>query len=128
MVDVAVQKKEIGRPKKDKSSIKDLQSTGRKRAAELWPITDGMACEWKGLLNAGGGIEPIIGCIGNPATDRHHGPDKMSTESAQHVTIDGIPVTTNIILVTDQLEINLGPHKVIIESTIEKLGPLKTRY
>ena len=56
--------------------MKDPTSTGRKRAAEAAPITVGMVCEWKQLKEAGGGPEPIKGCPGNPATDRHHGPDK----------------------------------------------------
>ena len=56
--------------------ITDVQSTGRKRAALLFPIEEGMICEWSYLKFAGGGVVPIIGCMDNPATDRHHGPDK----------------------------------------------------
>jgi hypothetical protein len=56
--------------------MKDPTSTGRKRAAEAAPIEVGMVCEWKRLKEAGGGPVPIKGCPGNPATDRHHGPDK----------------------------------------------------
>lgn len=54
----------------------DPVSTGRKRAAQAAPIEVGMVCEWKRLTEAGGGPVPIKGCPGNPATDRHHGPDK----------------------------------------------------
>lgn len=61
---------------KTPDAITDVQSTGRKRAATLYPFTDGMLCEWRELKYAGGGVTPIIGCMGNPATDRHHGPDK----------------------------------------------------
>lgn len=61
---------------KEGSEMKDPLSTGRKRAAEAAPIHAGMVCEWKRLKFAGGGPVPIQGCPGNPATDRHHGPDK----------------------------------------------------
>ena len=74
----------VGRPLKDPSEITDITSTGRKRAAMLYPIMEGMLCEWAGLKFAGGGVEPIIGCPGNTLSaskgagrgDRHHGPDK----------------------------------------------------
>lgn len=68
-----------GEPKqgyKEATDMKDPISTGRKRAAIAKPIEDGMVCEWAGLLYAGGGVEPVIGCNGNPATNIHHGPDK----------------------------------------------------
>ena len=61
---------------KQGSEMKDPLSTGRKRAAEVAPIDGCMVCEWKRLMEAGGGPVPIKGCPGNPATDRHHGPDK----------------------------------------------------
>ena len=65
-----------GGPTKAPEDITDVQSTGRKRAAQLYPIEPNMLCEWTQLAKAGGGVEPIIGCMGNLATDRHHGPDK----------------------------------------------------
>lgn len=68
---------------KDISEYKDPISTGRKRAAEMYPITSGMACEWAGLKNSGGGVVPIVGCIGRAATDRHHGPDKNTMNNAE---------------------------------------------
>lgn len=71
---------------KENDEVKDVLSTGRKRAAEVAPITDGMLCEWAGLRYAGGGVIPIIGCVGTTIVaekgqgDRtgmiHHGPDK----------------------------------------------------
>lgn len=71
---------------KENSAVGDVLSTGRKRAAALYPITDGMTCEWSGLRYAGGGVHPIIGCHGTKiiaakghgaATGHiHHGPDK----------------------------------------------------
>jgi len=74
-----------GRPVLDPSDIGDVKSTGRKRAAMLYPIFDGQLCEWSGLAFAGGGVVPIVGCDGNTisptkegphAGHRHHGPDK----------------------------------------------------
>lgn len=79
------EKRSVGRPMLDVSEITDIRSTGRKRAAMLYPIFADMKCEWAGLRYAGGGIEPIIGCNGNIIQpikkgpnkgDRHHGPDK----------------------------------------------------
>lgn len=54
----------------------DPLSTGRKEAVKKFPITPGMVCEWAWLKNAGGGVEPIVGCPGHPAEAVHHGPDK----------------------------------------------------
>jgi hypothetical protein len=68
---------------KDISEYKDPVSTGRKRAAQMYPIEPGMTCEWAGLAKAGGGVTPIVGCIGRPASDRHHGPDKNTMNNAQ---------------------------------------------
>lgn len=67
---------------KDISEYKDPVSTGRKRAAEMYPIDPGMVCEWANLRYAGGGVVPIVGCVGRPATDRHHGPDKNTMNNA----------------------------------------------
>lgn len=58
------------------SEFKDQLSTGRKRAAMLYPLIDGMICEWAWQKNCGGGIYPILGCTGRPAKHIHHGPDK----------------------------------------------------
>lgn len=82
--------REVGRPVAEAHEIVDVLSTGRKRAAMLYPIFEGMTCEWAGLKNAGGGVVPIIGCNGNLLSpkkggdseqgyvqgDAHHGPDK----------------------------------------------------
>jgi hypothetical protein len=67
---------------KDISEYKDPLSTGRKRAAAMYPIAPGQVCEWAGLKAAGGGVIPITGCIGRPASDRHHGPDKNTMNNA----------------------------------------------
>ena len=58
------------------STLKDQQSTGRKRAAVMYPIDSEASCEWQGLRFAGGGQFPIIGCNGGKQQARHHGPDK----------------------------------------------------
>lgn len=66
-----------GGPTKDADEVTDVTSTGRKRAAEMYPIEKGVTtCEWSRLKRAGGGVKPITGCNDNLATHRHHGPDK----------------------------------------------------
>jgi hypothetical protein len=67
---------------KDISEYKDPLSTGRKRAATMYPIAAGQVCEWANLKRAGGGVVPIVGCLGRPASDRHHGPDKNTMNNA----------------------------------------------
>lgn len=68
---------------KEASSVTDVTSTGRKRAALAYPIEEGMICEWANLKRAGGGVTPIIGCAGAIATDRHHGPDKNTLNNTE---------------------------------------------
>lgn len=75
--------KQRGGQVKDYADITDVQSTGRKRAAQMYPITEGMVCEWAQLKSAGGGVVSIIGCNGNVATDRHHGPDKNTLNNTE---------------------------------------------
>ncbi len=65
-----------GAPTKDPEDVRDRHSTGRKRAAQLYPIFKQQACEWQGLKNCGGGSLPIIGCISGKQVHRHHGPVK----------------------------------------------------
>lgn len=64
-----------GAPIKDASKIGDPYSTGRKRAAVMYPLFKTNPCEWRGKKNCGGGT-PIIGCINGLQQDRHHGPVK----------------------------------------------------
>lgn len=85
-----------GRPVLAPNEITDVTSTGRKRAAMLAPVLEGMLCEWAGLKHAGGGAVPIVGCEGNRLIeqkqgdpdrglkqgDRHHGPDKSTINNA----------------------------------------------
>lgn len=58
------------------SVLKDQQSTGRKRAAQAYPLDESAPCEWRSLRFAGGGRYPIIGCNDGNQQARHHGPDK----------------------------------------------------
>lgn len=62
---------------------KDAISTGRKRAAALYPIGVGQVCEWAWRKDCGGGIIPVFGCTGRPATNIHHGPDKSTLNNAR---------------------------------------------
>lgn len=64
-----------GAPTKDPDAVTDRLSTGRKRAAQLYPIFRDQACEWQGKKNCGGG-QPIVGCIDGLQVHRHHGPVK----------------------------------------------------
>lgn len=95
---------EISAPKsreggiKDPTDVGDILSTGRKRAAMLMPIMEGMFCDWAGLKWAGGGAHPIVGCRdtrlapvkknadlpeGNYSRgELHHGPDKSVLNNA----------------------------------------------
>jgi hypothetical protein len=67
---------------KSDDAITDQQSTGRKRAAVLYPLDKSKPCEWAELKEAGGGFKPIQGCGLRPGTfigrqlARHHGPDQ----------------------------------------------------
>lgn len=73
--------------------LKDVTSTGRKRAKEVKPINEGDICEWAYLKNAGGGVEPIIGCAGNEATNIHHGPDKSTLNNDPDTNLHKICAT-----------------------------------
>jgi hypothetical protein len=69
--------------RKSKLDLKDEKSTGRKRAAQLYPITKGDPCEWRGRKNCGGGRRPIVGCVNGIQVDRHHGPVKKTTRNEE---------------------------------------------
>ncbi len=78
----------------DIGTLKDPQSTGRKRVDRMYRIPAGKMCEWAMLAAAGGGIEPIVGCVGYPAQDLHHGPDKNTLNNAKQSM--GIGDTENV--------------------------------
>lgn len=61
---------------KDDSALRDQQSTGRKRAAKMFPLHETELCDWAMRKNVGGGNRPITGCLTNLQQARHHGPDK----------------------------------------------------
>jgi hypothetical protein len=61
-------------------------SAGRKRAARAWKIPAGTQCEWAGLLRAGGGVVPVVGCEPTQehiAVAMHHGPDKSTQNNSR---------------------------------------------
>jgi hypothetical protein len=60
---------------KSDAALKDQQSTGRKRAAKLYPLDRNAPCMWRGKENCGGGANPIKGCVDGLQQARHHGPD-----------------------------------------------------
>lgn len=64
-----------GAPVKNPDDVTDRHSTGRKRAAQIYPIFGDMPCEWRGKKNCGGG-HGIVGCIDGLQAHRHHGPVK----------------------------------------------------
>lgn len=64
-----------GAPLKDPENVTDKFSTGRKRAAKLYPLWKKKPCEWQGKKNCGGG-KPIVGCYKGLQQHRHHGPVK----------------------------------------------------
>lgn len=77
----------VGRPEKEAGEMADPLSTGRKRAAAALPIAVGDICDWAFLKEAGGGVVPITGCPGYPASDRHHGPDKNTLNNEVGVNL-----------------------------------------
>jgi hypothetical protein len=91
-IQAAIKTAVMGRPPKDESDMDDPESTGRKRAAKALPTEqlETMICEWALLKEAGGGVNPIRGCHGNRATDRHHGPDKNTLNNERQVNLHGI--------------------------------------
>lgn len=64
------------RRNKRSANLKDQQSTGRKRAAKLYPLAENSPCEWSNKSNCGGGSYPILGCLNGTQQARHHGPHK----------------------------------------------------
>lgn len=77
----ATEKNPVGRPLKEVSTMTDPASTGRKRAAMLYPLFPEEPCEWQGKKNCGGGTKPIIGCLEGKQQARHHGPVKETNHN-----------------------------------------------
>lgn len=68
--------------------IQDPHSTGRKRAAVLYPLLrkdsgEPEDCDWRNKTNCGGGKHPIVGCIAGTQQSRHHGPDKNTLNNSK---------------------------------------------
>ena len=80
--------KQRTRSQKRDATLKDQQSTGRKRAAREYPFQydeGGLRapCEWAGKAECGGGLVPILGCVNGRQESRHHGPDKSTSNNAE---------------------------------------------
>lgn len=101
-----------------RANLKDPESTGRKRAAKLYPITNGSPCEWRGKKNCGGGRRPIIGCYDGIQQHRHHGPVKRTTRNELgnvHRICDDCHVHWHELndLIYDEQEYGILPHDPI---------------
>lgn len=84
--------------KEDIGTLIDPASTGRHRQAKMYPISIGQVCEWAGLKGMlGGGVEVMVGCVNNPATDLHHGPDKNTLNNEKASFGVGVQENTHII-------------------------------
>jgi len=68
---------------KDDSLIRDAKSTGRKRAAGIFPLDATSDCEWLSLSFAGGGLYPIFGCQDGKQQHRHHGPNLSTLDNRE---------------------------------------------
>lgn len=73
-----------GRPRLSDDEVTDPLSTGRKRAAKLFPLEFSLPCEWRNKKNCGGGQNPIIGCLSGFQKQRHHGPDKDPRNNSEN--------------------------------------------
>ena len=73
-------KRKAGRPKKSETGekYKNQVMAGRMYANRNIQIKEGDICDWAWKSNCGGGNNPILGCSGRAATERHHGPDKST--------------------------------------------------
>lgn len=110
---------------KERKVLKDSESTGRKRAAKLYPIDPEKDCEWRGKKLCGGGKRPIVGCPDGKQQHRHHGPVKKTTYNHLgnvHRICDGCHVRWHELndLVYDEQDYNLLPHNPV-PATMEEI-------
>jgi len=85
-----------GRPKMVGGDMRNPVQAGRARAEDIAPLSESYVCDWAMLMYAGGGVEPIVGCEGNVATDRHHGPDKSTLNNDVGVNLHRVcPICHN---------------------------------
>lgn len=113
-----------GDRKSSRVNLKDKSSTGRKRAAELYPIEEGASCEWRLKQNCGGGRVPIIGCFDGVQEHRHHGPVKDTLNNYTgnvHRICNDCHVHWHELndLVYDEREFRLLPHDPV-EATMDE--------
>lgn len=131
------------KPRKDRTAagLRDPKSTGRKRAARLYPLDANEPCEWRGLKLCGGGRVPVIGCYDGKQEHRHHGPIKNPTRNHAgnvHRICAACHVHWHELndLVYDEAEFALLPHdpvpatdEEIIKNSLEwKTGEMKKKY
>lgn len=107
-----------------KNNLRDAESTGRKRAARLYPINPDAACQWQGKKNCGGGKRPIVGCLSGLQKHRHHGPIKNTTRNEEgnvHLICTGCHGHWHELndLVYDQKDYELLPHAPVVAEPIE---------
>lgn len=108
-----------------KTEYKDAESTGRKRAAKLYPLNSNEDCDWRLRKNCGGGRRPIIGCADGKQQHRHHGPVKKTTynhEGNVHRICSACHVHWHELndLIYDEGDYNLLPHEPI-EASLEEV-------
>lgn len=114
-------------PRKRKSArenLKDPKSTGRKRAARVYPLDRNAPCEWRNLRNCGGGLRPVIGCLDGNQQHRHHGPVKETTRNELgnvHRICDDCHVHWHELndLIYDEAQFNLLPHQPIPATQVD---------
>lgn len=73
------------RGKRD-ASLKDQQSTGRKRAAQVLSLDREALCHWHDASPTnpkGGGLYPVVFGCQNTQVARHHGPDKNTLNNSE---------------------------------------------
>ena len=107
-----------------KLNLKDPKSTGRKRAARLYPINSDDSCEWRGHKNCGGGLRPVVGCFEGNQQHRHHGPVKDTTRNELgnvHRICNDCHVHWHELndLIYDQSNYELLPHQPVDASDVE---------
>lgn len=82
-----------GRPRLSDDELSNPEKGGRLRAQREFPIPEGTKCEWANLAKAGGGVVPVVGCMGSAAVARHHGPDKSTLNNVAKINVHLICAT-----------------------------------
>lgn len=88
------EKRGPGRPQLSGDAMENVLSAGRHRAQRALPNIANTPCQWRGLLYAGGGVVPIVGCsdglIDGTDYGRHHGPNKSVLDNTVGVNLHGL--------------------------------------